>query len=222
MASCVPPDTAGLAFLNLDRLRTSEVYRTLPANLLSILEPLQSVTQVLVAYNDKDLLIIGSGNFSTPPPGAVLLTARLVLGGSPAAIRAATQQHRSGRPGAETLWKRKPAGNEPIWAVLRGDAHLPLTGNGANLNRLLHFTTFTTVRAEFNPGIHIAMRGEGATADSARQLEESLRAMVSLARATSKAPDTADMLDSVQIQRENAEVKVDLQTTAKLLEGLFR
>ena len=196
----MPPDALAVAGLHLDQIRG----RNLPAGWLALLEPLRDANYLMLAYNGKDVLVIARGRFAAAPAGAVLLAPDLALAGSPDAIRAAVRQRATGQPGAPSLLARsQPIAGRPIWAVVRGARPLPLTGNAANLNRLLRFTDYATIAATVNSAIELEAAGFCPTADAARQLEETLRGLISLASCHHSRPRSsrADALRSITARR---------------------
>jgi hypothetical protein len=223
MEICVPPDALAVAGLHLDQIRGSNFYRNLPPGWLALLEPLRDANYLMLAYNDNGVLAIAHGRFAAAPAGAVLLTPDLVLAGSPDAIRDAVRQRATGQPGAPSLLARsQPIAGRPIWVVARGGKPLPLTGNAANLNRLLRFTDYATIAATVNSTIESEAAGFCPTADAARQLEETLRGLISLATATTHDRDLVALMRSVQLRREDATVHLSLSASASALEGLLR
>ena len=223
MAASIPSDTIALAGLHLDQIRDTDFYQGLPAGWLTTLEPLQQATNLLLASNGKDLLAIARGRFSAPPAGGTLLTPNLALAGSAAAVRAATAQHARGLHEATSLLAEAGAITEkPVWLIAEGGHSLPLTGNFANLNTLLGLTKFATLTADFESGVHIEVAALCPTSDTARQLEEKLRAIMTLAQATSHDRDIIATLQSVDLQREDSTVHLHLATTAVALEKLVR
>lgn len=69
----------------------------------------------------------------------------------------------------------------PVWIVARGDATLPLTGNLANINRLLRQTDYTRVTAAVGDRIDFAAEGVCRAPEAAAHLEQNVRAIASLA-----------------------------------------
>jgi hypothetical protein len=223
MEICVPPDTLAVAGLHLDQIRASNSYRNLPPGWLALLEPLRDANYLMLAYNGKDVLVIARGRFAAAPAGALLLAPDLALAGAPDPIRDAVRQHATGQPGAPSLLARaQPIAGRPIWAVARGARPLPLTGNAANLNRLLRYTDYATIAATVNTAIELEVAGFCPTADAARQLEETLRGLISLATATTHDGDLAELMRSAQLRREDSIVRVSLSASAPTLEELLR
>ena len=130
-----------------------ERLRTTPL-LPRVPEPWRQASYVLAAYDGKDLVTaarVGARISTTGPAGA---------GAPPDLLRHATAS--------------------PIWLVARGNATLPLTGNLANLNRLLHQTEYTTISARVGDRVDLEIAGYCRTPETAQHLEENLRAIVSL------------------------------------------
>jgi len=222
-AVCVPSDTILLAGLQLERIRETALYPALPATWRAVLEPLRGATGLLVAYNGSDLLVIAQGRFQSAPAGAVLLVPTLALAGSPAAIRAATQQRGTGRTGAPALVARaESAAGKPIWLAAQGHRSVPLTGNLANVNRLLQLVDYATLTADIDSRVDVHATGLCRTAEDGRQLEESLRALVSLAAAGTRDADLAGVLQSAQVTRDGASVQMAISASAAALEKLLR
>jgi hypothetical protein len=212
-----------VAGIHLDRIRSSDLQRTLPSAWLSALVPFHEANLAWIAYNGRDLLVIAQGHFSSPPPGAMLITKQLALAGSGVQVRAAARQqatHQTGAP--QLITQAESVSQQPIWAVIRGAARLPLFGNGANLNRMLHFTQYLTASVNTDASLRINLTGYCAGAENATHLEESLRALITLAAAATHAPDLRDLLKSVRIDREASTVHVHLQANQAALQQLLR
>jgi hypothetical protein len=212
-----------VAGIQLDQLRAGPFSKALPQEWLAALEPLQQASQAWAAYDGKDLLVIARGQFPPAPPGAVMAGHGLVLAGSSNAIKAAEQQHARGSSGASPLLqKAEPLQNEPIWAVIRGDARLPLHGNGANFGRALQFTEYTVAWARWNSAVELSLTGYCATAKTAQELEESLRAMVTLGQKTIHAGDLKATLESARIRRQETKVLVSFVVPPAVLREMLR
>jgi hypothetical protein len=223
LSSCIPADAVVLAGIDLDRLRSSPLLLKLPWNLQAFPQ-LQDSSMVLLAWNGKDLLFIERGHFHQPLAGATLVAPDLALAGSEAAVRDATAQHRSGRPGAPQLLARIPPAYEgrQAWLVASGGATLPLTGNAENATRLLHETDFVTLASTIDSAITLDLTADCRTPDAARQFEENLRALVSLAAATNKRqPDLTTLLKSIRIARDTTRVRATLSAAPDAIGLLF-
>ena len=211
MASSIPADTLLLAGLNLDELRASPLYPKLPPAVRALAEPLRDAGYLLLASNGKDLLSLARGRFRDAPPGATLVAPGLAVAGSPDSVHAAIAQHKTGRDGAPDLLARAAsvADGKQIWMVARGGVPLPVTGNAANLNRLLRDTEYATITACIGSRIEIEATAVGRTAEAGREFEESLRAILSLtAAASARRPELVALINSVLIRRDDRTVRV--------------
>jgi hypothetical protein len=147
----------------------------------------------------------------------------LALYGSTNAIRAAREQYAAGRTGAGRLLQRaEQLRSEPIWAVIRGDAALPLQGNRVNLERVLRFTEYTAASVRWDSGAQVRFTGYCATAEKARELEESLRAMVTLGKRAIRAGNLEATLESIRIDRHESTVLLSLRAEPEVLREILR
>ncbi len=224
MSSCVPPTATLLAGLDLDRLRSSAIYSKLPPAATLVLEPYREAHYVMLASDGKTLLAIARGPFHQPPTGATLLRPNLAIAGDSALVQAAASQYKSGKSGAPDLIAdaARLAPSAPIWIVARGGGMLPLTGNWANVNRLLRNSEYAAISVKLEPQIEIAATVLGRTADAARQVEETLRAALTLAAAgESRQSDLSALLKSIQVTREDRTVRAILTTTPDAVQKLL-
>jgi hypothetical protein len=225
-ASCITPGTILLAGLDLDRIRASPLYAKLPPGAALAIEPLRNASRLMVTWDGRQLVFVARGKFREPPAGATLIDRDLAISGSAEAVRGAIAQHKTGTAGAPDLLAHAAsiAGGAEIWAVVRGGINLPLTGNAANLNRLLHLVDYATLTARLAPLLDLDLTSASRTADQGQHLEETLRAIVSLAGAASPRLDT--LLHSVQIRREgpivHATLSTDADTLGPVIDGLTR
>ena len=225
----MPPNAALLAGIDLDRLRAAPLYSKLPIAALLEAQPLAGAHHALLVWSGRDLLIVARGAFREVPAGATLLEPGLAISGSPDSVRAAVAQHRTGRTGAPGLMAHAAAiapGNQ-IWAIARGGVALPLSGNLANLNRILRATEWTALAARVDAGLEIHATAACATAEGARQIEESVRGLISLAVVSlMRQPDLAALLRRAEVSRENATVRASLSVppaeAARLIEIFSR
>ena len=211
MASSIPADTLLLAGLNLDELRASPLYPKVPPAVRALAEPLRDARYLLLASHGKDLLSIASGRFREAPPGATLVAPGLAVTGSPDSVRAAVAQRKTGRDGAPDLLARAAslADGKQIWMVARGGVALPVSGNAANLNRLLRDTEYAAIAARIDSRIEIEATAVGRTAEAGREFEENLRAILSLtAAANAHQPDLVALIHSIRISREDRTVRL--------------
>jgi hypothetical protein len=207
-----------LAGLDLDQLRNTEFYRKLPPSTAALAEPLQNASYVLVASSGNDLTAIARGTFREPPAGSELITSQLAIMGSPASIRVARAQYRSRTIAVgDMLYHARPlAAQHPVWAVVRGAATLPLTGNLANLNRFLHSTDYTTASARVTDTLSLNLVGICRTADEAQHLERTLRAFLSLATLRSQGKPAHATIATEQ-NRVTLSLTVDPSDAGRLL-----
>ena len=70
----------------------------------------------------------------------------------------------------------------PLWIVVRGDTSLPLTGNYANLNRLLRQTDYTRISAQVTDRLEYDAEGVCLTPEAAAHLEQNIRAIATLTK----------------------------------------
>jgi hypothetical protein len=211
----VPPATVALAGIDLDRLRASPLLAKLPPVARAYLDPFGEARYILVASTGAELLTIARGVV----PGATQLAPDLALSGAPDLIAAATAVH----PPAAILAAAEPvAAGRPIWIAVRGGAALPLEGNLANVNNLLRDTEYVTLTVQPVDPAELALVARCPSPEAALRFEQSFRALVSLAIATSaRQPATAAMLKSVRIGREGRAVNVALSAPLDALARLL-
>ena len=99
---------------------------------------------------------------------------------------------------------------------------MPVQGNSANLERALRFTEYTAASASWDSGVRVHITGYCATAEKARQLEESLRAMVTLGKRAVRAGDLQATLESIRIDRHEFTVQVSLVAGPEALREMLR
>ena len=225
MAACVPPGATILAGANLARIRTSPVFAQLPPSALAFLEPLHDAASLLVASNGTGSLILARGSFQQPPAGATLLAPGLAAAGSPDWLRTAqAQQHRAGAAPAALLEQAEPlAATTDLWMVAEGSANLPFRGNGENLNHLLHTTRYTTWSVRLTTNIAIEVAAVCAAPETARHLEETARAYLTLgAASTARQPELSNLLRSIQIRTDDRTVHLNVTAQSAELDQLLK
>lgn len=150
LTAYIPNGAVAVAYADLNQMRSSPLYSRLPVG-----GDLRDASSVLVVFDGA------SWGMAVERPSGVQLTGL------------------TGKPhGGQELLKRA-ALDAPAWLVARGDVTLPLPGNLANINRLLHQTEYTSVAAR---GSEIEATAECRSPEAARHLEENIRALASLAR----------------------------------------
>jgi hypothetical protein len=225
VAAWVPPGAVALAGVDLDRLRASPLYRQLPPAAVAFLEPLREANSWLFASNGSDYLAFSSGSFRQAPPGATLLAPGLAAAGSPGWLRVAVARHRSGSQAGSALWERAEtlAAAGEIWMVAAGNASLPVNGNAENLNRLLHTTEYSTLSVRLAGVMELEIVGMCATPESARRLEETVRAFFTLgAAASTREPALASLLKRIRIARQDRAVHLNLSVEPADLEQISK
>jgi hypothetical protein len=210
----VPAATLALAGIDLDRLRTSPLYAKLPPVAFTFLEPFGHAHYVLIASTGAELLTIARGAV----PGATQLAPDLALSGAPGLIVAATAAH----PRSDILAPAESvAAGHSIWVAVRGGVALPLEGNLANVNNLLRGTEYVTLAAQPGDPTELELVARCPSPDAALRFEQSVRAVISLAIATSAhQPTMTGILQSIRIRREErvvfATLSAPLDALAKL------
>ncbi len=229
MASCVTGDAVALAGADLERLRASPFANGMGNSARELLERYGSASKLLIAWNGSDLLIVIRGLFKTPPPGATAIEPGLAVAGSPNRISIAVAQHGAGSTGARGLidYGAEFGSGRAIWLAVRGGTALPLSGNLANLNRLLEDADFAGVALGLGETATLRLSARGRTAESAERLEERLRGFLSLAgEGEIHRPELARLLGAAQIQRSGRDVTATLSASpdavAKLLADFAR
>ncbi|SRR5579883_205846 len=172
LTACIPPGAAAVGFADLARLRATPLYARLP-----VPDALREANEALAVYDGKDWAIAARGDFRQPPSGATAIGPRIVAVGAPELVRAMGAFPRGGRD----LLAHEPTG-APAWLVMRGSVSLPLTGNLANLNRLLRQAEYISIAARPGAQIELDATALCATPERAQHLEENLRALASLGR----------------------------------------
>jgi hypothetical protein len=213
MASCIPPDSVLVAGLNLDQLRASPFYAQAPATIGALASAYADVSSALAAYNGKDVLVVARGRFHAPPAGAVIVAPGLALYGSAQQTAAASAQYKTGHGGAPDLLAQGEAvaHGAQVWIAARGNAPLPLTGNAANMMRILRKARFLTLTARTGAVLALELRATAPDANAAQAIEETLRADFTLAAAgEARRPDVAAALRTIQVTRDDVQARAAL------------
>ncbi len=216
MAACLPPDSALIAGIDLTAVRASPLYAKAPAAAGAFTAQFGGVSSALVAYAGKELLIVARGRFQSPPPGAVMVAPDLALYGSPEQTAAASARYKSRSPGPTALLAQAEsvARGAQVWAAAHGNAPLPLSGNVADLAGILRKADFITLTARTGPGLALELRATAPDTNSARAIEETLRADITLGAAgEARRPDVAAALRSARVDRADRQVVVSLSVS---------
>lgn len=194
LASAIPPGATAIAGADLPRLRSSPYFTRLQA-FLNATPALQQAPAALFAWNGSQYAIATRDTITGP------------------LAPAATLQRRTGKPGEPSLaeWAEQVANGHAAWAVLTGGRNLRLTGNAANLNRLLRGTQYATLTLDTADGLSIAVRGHCEAEADAEKLEQTVRAMITIGVATTKSPETQETLRAIALTREGTNVMISLR-----------
>jgi len=225
LAASVPAGATIMAGVNLDRVRASPLHRQLPPAALAFLESLSGARSVLVASDGNNYLLLTRGDFRQAPSGTTLLGQGLAAVGSADWLRAAASQRAHGAIGANGLLIRAEpiAAAADIWIAAAGSANLPVSGNGENLNRLLHQTEYATLTVRLTDNLAIDVMGVCRGPEAALHLEETVRAIVTLGAAgTARQPAVSGLLRHIRVTRDGRAVHLTLATQAAELETVFR
>jgi hypothetical protein len=225
LAASVSPRATILAGVNLDRVRASPLYRQFPTAASGFLDSLGPARSVLVASDGVRYLVLTHGDFRVAPSGATLLANGLAGMGSPDWLEAA--RHSGQGAGKNALLARASpiAATADIWMAASGSAILPLSGNGENLNNLLHATQYATLSVRLTDKVSLEIVGICPGPEPARHLEETVRAFIGIgAGTTARQPAISGLLRRIQVTRDGSAVHVvlvaqaaELQTVLKLL-----
>jgi hypothetical protein len=184
--SYVPPGTVAVAAVDIAALRGSPLY----PKIAPLLPASPDARSLWLAYRGSELLMIADGKLTGPAD----------------LIQAAEAQHLSGKPGEPELLSHAPLGGQ-IWMVVRGGVALPLTGNYANVNRLLRDMEYATVSLRAGSPVEVALTARGRTPEAARHFEQTFRATLTLiAAGESKNAELASLLRSIQVRRTDRDV----------------
>lgn len=215
----LPPEATILAGVNLQHLRASPLLPQLPPSVSSLLDSLAGAQSVLMASDGARYLVLTRG---AAPPGAASLGRKLAGMGSADWLRAAASAHGDGGnallPPAESI-----AASADIWIAAAGSANLPVSGNGDNLNHLLHATQYATLSVRLGDRVALEAIGTCSADEPARRLEETVRAFVGMgAGATARQPALSALLRRVRVTRHGRGVHVTLVIEAGELTAVLK
>src|SRR5579863_710033 len=220
MASCVPSSTTVVAGVDLARLRASPLYAKLPPGVVALLDPLRDAHTLLLAFDGQSLVTVARGPFRETPAGATAVAKDLIVAGASSC---------AAKPAPSNLlsYAATIAPAAPIWIAARGGVILPLTGNGANLNRLLRDCENAGLTLKLGPPAELAFTAIGRTPDAATKVENTLRATITLTAAgESRHPDVVALLHAIQLSTSDRTVRATLTASPdavdKLIDGLTR
>ena len=115
------------------------------------------------------------------------------------------------------------AASADIWMAAAGSANLPVTGNGENLNRLLHATEYEMLSVRLAEPAAFEVTAVCGGPEPARNWEETVRAFVKLgAAAIKRQPELSGLLRQVRITRDDRTVHVTLTVQASELQDVLK
>lgn len=222
MAGRVPSAATILAGVNLDRVLASPLRQQLPPAALAFLESLTGARAVLVASDGGRYLVLTRGDFRQAPAGATLLAPGVAAAGSSDWLSAAVSRHNGGAANALLARAEPAAATGDIWLVAAGSATFPLSGNGDNVNRLLHATQYSTLSVRLTDQVSLDAVGVCRDPESARHVEETARAWVTLGAAgAARQSAVSGLLRRIQVSRADRAVHVTLVAQASELKAFF-
>lgn len=222
LAALVPPEATILAGVDLERVRSSPLRQQFPPAALAFLDSLAAARSALVASDGSNYLILTRGDFREAPKGTVLLAKGLAGAGSPAWLYAGAARH-SGVSNALLARAESVAVSTDIWIAAAGNANLPVSGNGENLNNLLHSTQYATLSARLTDKLALEVIGTCSAPEPARHLEETVRAFVGIgAGVTARQPELSGLLRRIRVTRDGRAVHVTLAVPAAELQAVLK
>ena len=203
LADYVPPGAVLIAGARPDALRGTPLYDRIPN---------RDASEVWAVFNGTDLLFIAQAG------------REVKLSGSQTLLQAAQAQRQKGTPGSPDLLAQASAAakGHALWIATRGRINLPLSGDAANVNRFLRLADFATAGLQPGAPSRLDFTAQCPTAEAAQNLEESLRAFLSLsALGAAKQPEIAAMLRSAEVRRDGREVRATISGDAAKVVDLF-
>jgi hypothetical protein len=260
LAALVPPDTILLSGVRMGELRTTPLYTKLIAQQrLSDLndfakqtnfDPRKDVSEMLVASNGADTVIVARGNFKIQaPPGAKKSVYKgvTIVGGAEGAyaildpvtaaagvervVRKVIDQKQSGQPGPAALLSRAAAlgGTGQLWFVTSGWGTLPdrLTaegGNFASVSRLFRSVDKASGTADLRTAVAGNIIAECRSEQDAKTLGDAARGMVGLGRLSvpENQPEMLRLFDGIKVEQKQQSVLLNIHIPADLIDKLIK
>ena len=215
IAALVPPEATILAGVNLAHMRASPLRKQFPPAAAALLDSMGAAKSVLIASDGARYLALTRG---TAPAGGTALGHGVSGSGSPDWLRTRSAGKNALVPLAGPI-----AAAADIWVAAAGNANLPVSGNGENLNNLLHATRYTTLSVRLDDRVAVEAIGTCSADEAAQHLEETVRAFVGIgAGATARQPGLSGLLRRVRITREGRAVRVSLTVEAAELTQVLK
>jgi hypothetical protein len=209
------------------------------------IDPDRDVRQLLLASDGRRTLAMARGTFQTKPPDGWRASAyrgytlwskdsgvtiafpdrTTVLGGPGALVRAAIDNRKKGAPPDVMARVATISPDVESWAVVAAWSKVPpgtLTGNAANLDRVLRSVEGATLTVSFRTGVTAAATGDCRTPQEALELSENLRGLAGLLRlgVPRDRPEVARRFDGMRITQEDRRVKWSLEIPPDLADSL--
>jgi hypothetical protein len=259
LAALVPSDTIILSGARMSELRATPLYSKLIAQQrLSELndfakktnfDPRKDVSDLLVAYNATDSIVLARGTFNIQTPAGLnkstykgvtiygkgdgayaILDSTTAVAGVQSAVRRVIDQKQSGQRGAAALLDRARGltGNGQIWIVSNGWGSLPdqLAGKGnlSNLGRFLRSLESATLVADLRSGIVANANGQCRTEQDAKTLGDAARGMVGLGRLSvpENQPEMLRLFDGIKVDQKQRSIVVNVQVPPDLIDRIIQ
>jgi hypothetical protein len=260
LAALVPPDTILLSGVRMGELRATPLYTKLMAQQrLSELndfakrtnfDPRKDVSEMLVASNGADTVIVARGNFKIQAPAGTkksvykgvtvvggaegayaILDSNTAAAGLERAVRKVIDQKQSGQPGPAALLSRAAAlpGTGQLWFVTSGWGTLPdrLTsegGNFASAGRLFRSVDKASGTADLRSAIAGNFTAECRSEPDAKTLGDALRGMVGLGRLSvpENQPEMLRLFDGITVEQKQLSVLLNVNIPADLIDKIIK
>jgi hypothetical protein len=213
-------------------------------------DPRKDVSDMLVASNGTDSLVLARGTFKILTPEGLkksvykgvtiygkddgayaILDASTAVAGSAAAVRKAIDQKQSGQRGAAALVDQARAlpGSGQIWLVSHGWGTLPERlsekgGNVSNMNRFMRGIESATVIADLRSGLAANVTGQCKTEQDAKTLGDAARGMVGLGRLSvpENQPEMLRLFDGIKVDQKQKAILVNVNIPAELIDKMLQ
>jgi len=260
LAAMVPADTIGLVGIHMDELRVTPLYQKMVSlqRLTQFdelaaqtgFDPRTDVRELLIVSNGKDnALILARGTFHLravqgakksvyqgytlymrEEGGVGIIDESTAVAGKPASVRAALDQWKSGKSGADPdlLTRARAIGAEnQMWSVSKGfggilDRAMPDSGNAANVTKLLGALENVTAAVDVRTGVKGFATGVCRNDQDAKNLGDAARGMVGLGRLSvpDNQPQMLRMWDGIKVDQQQRIVKINVNVPQELVEKL--
>ena len=242
LTSYVPSDTVALVGVEMGALKATPVYRKLETRGWlkldelagrSGIDPRKDVSELLIASNGKDAVVIGRGRFQLKeslPAGYKVEKPEpdIAVAGPERAVRAALDQHRNGGGAAIVKRAQTLRGQNQIWIVATdagalADQFAPREGNAANLRPLARGIGETTLLVDLRTGLRAAATAACADSGSARKLADAMRGLAGMSRLAvpNNQPELLKLYDGIQVTDVGTTVTIEITWPEALIDKLL-